>query len=300
MRSINPLLEYLPPKAGDSFFLSEFDSPYFATPWHYHAEIELVYIVESTGKRFVGNSISDFKSGDLSLLGSNLPHLYQNPHPYYQNDSEYRAKSIVLHFLPSSLGPGFFNLPETNKVALLLEKAKLGMDITGTTKNQIVKKLHELLLLSGLKRIICLLEIIDILSNTTEYDYISKKQVSGFNESDATRLNIVLQYILQNYQQEVSLGNAAAKACMTRTSFCRYFKERTKRTFFEFIKELRLTHAAKLLQEEKGPVADAAYLSGYSSLTNFNRQFKEKFSLSPVKYRAQIKISGNEAETLLF
>ncbi len=140
MNLIDPLLEYLPPKFEETFFIESFDLPYFGTPWHYHAEFELVLVKESHGKRFVGNSVSNFNSGDLSFLGSNLPHLYLNPPDYYEKDSKYRAKSIVLHFRPEAFG-NLFSLPEFKKTQMLFDKAKYGMDITGKSRNQIISVL---------------------------------------------------------------------------------------------------------------------------------------------------------------
>ena len=241
MKLVNPLLEYLPPRPGESFFVNRFDFSYFATPWHYHPELELVLIEESSGKRFVGNNITEFSSGDLSFFGQNVPHLYQNPASYYLEKSELRAKSTVLHFLPSALGNDFLKLPEAQKIPQLLEKAKFGMDIFGLAKQQIISKMDLLLGSKGLQRTIYLLEIVNILCETSQYKLICGEQIAGYNHSDSARLHEIVQYIMQNYQREIKLEAAAAIVFMTPTSFCRFFKERTKRTFFEYVKDLRLT-----------------------------------------------------------
>lgn len=283
---MKPVLEHLPLEDKESFFTRAFELPYFGTPWHYHPEYELVLVLESEGKRFVGNSITDFKKNDLSFFGSNLPHLYRNPPEYYEKGSELKARSIVIHFLETSLGRDFFALPQARKIKQFFERSKQGIDILGETKKKIIVKMQAMLETAGFQRLIYLLEILNILAETTEYNLISGPGIVGHNISDSERLDKVFHYILQNFHRGIKLEEVASLIYMTRTSFCRFFLERTKRTFSDYLTEVRLNHAARLLIEENMSVARVAYDSGYNNLSNFNRQFREKYKINPKKYKS--------------
>jgi len=289
---MKPVLEHLPPEGEESFFAKAFDLPYFGTPWHYHPEFELVLVVKSQGKRFIGNFVSDFQEGDLSFLGPNLPHLYKNRPIYYEPASLLRAQSIVIHFSESSLGADFLALPQARKFHRLFERSRQGMDILANTKRLVSERMMRLLQTSGMKRLICLLEILDILADTTEYTLISEPGIVGNNTLDTDRLNSVFQYVLQHFYREITLEEVADLIHMTRTSFCRFFRERTKRSFSSLLADVRLNHAAKRLIESKDSIVGISYACGYNNLSNFNRQFKAKTGLSPRQYRQTYKNLG--------
>lgn len=282
---MNPILEYLIPEEEESFSVKAFDLPYFNTPWHYHPEFELVLITKSKGNRFIGNDVSDFEEGDLTFIGSNLPHLFKNSSSYYHDSSNLRAQSIVIQFLKKFIGNDFWLLPQAKKFDTLFNKSQQGMDITGETKKRLIQKMQSILLVKGIERLICLLEILSLLADTTEYKLISDTGIIGHNAIDAHRLNTVFQYILEHYQHKIELEDVAALIYMTRTSFCRFFQERTKRTFFDILTDVRLTQASKLLVESTTSIAGICYECGYNNLSNFNRNFKKKYLITPHTYR---------------
>lgn len=282
---MNPVLEHLPPIQQESFFAKAFDLPYFGTPWHYHPEFELVLVMKSKGKRFIGNAISDFNELDLSFLGPNLPHLYKNTNDYYTNTPDFKAKSIIIHFSEKSFGAGFLDLPQTKKLRDLFGRSQYGIDILGKTKKIIIRKMKKLLVSSGLKRLILLIEILDIIAESNECSLICPNIIKGNNALDAGRLDQVFQYVMENFQNEISLEDVAKITFMTRTSFCRFFVERTKRTFSDFLIDFRLNHAGKLLIETNKTIIEISEKSGYTNLSNFNRKFKYKYGISPKEYR---------------
>ncbi len=281
------IYEHLPVGKEESFFVAGFEYPYFSAPWHYHPEFELVHVVESTGKRFVGNAMSDFGPGDLSFLGPDLPHLYKNPASYYEKNSTLKARSIVVHFTRDSVGKDFWGLPQAKKINELFALSAKGIDITGKTRKTIIEKLYVMIETTGFQRLMLLLEILDILSETSDISMISDTFIPRNNLQDADRLNKVFQYIMQHFHENIKLDDVAALVFMTRTSFCRFFLERTKRTFSDYLKEVRLNNAIKLLVEKNHTVAMAGTKSGYNNISNFNRMFKEKFNMSPQKFRQQ-------------
>jgi AraC-like DNA-binding protein len=286
---LKPVLEYLPRGAKESFVVRFFEYSYYPTPWHYHPEYELVLVTESEGKRFIGDDISDFSPGNLAFIGPNLPHLYRNHERYYQGLTSLKATSIVVHLLEDSLGRDMLALPESAELRKLFDRSVKGMDIKGATNRIVSEKLHELLTLEGFSRWLKLVEILHALAVTDEYSHISKHAIVGQHEKDNERLNKVIEHVMLSFQQEIKLEEVARELNMTPPAFSRYFKKRTRKTFSDFISEIRLGHASKLLQEDNLSVAEICFDSGFNNLSNFNRQFKELYKMSPMQYKKQYK-----------
>jgi AraC-like DNA-binding protein len=283
---MKPALEHLPLENGQSFVVKYFDYKYYPTPWHYHPELEIVLVTESTGKRFIGDHITDFKPGNLALLGPNIPHTYRNDDKYYEENSILRAKSIVIHFTSASLTNDFLNLPEANMLNRLFEASAFGLEITGKTNEKVSNKLFDIVSYTGLKRWICLIEILlDIASGNTDVTRITQSPYAGYNEKESTRMCNVLNWVMINLTNSITLEDAAAVAQMNPNAFSRFFSLRTRKTFSEFIKELRLQKAAKLLIESELPVTEICFECGYNNISNFNRQFLNYYSMNPVKYK---------------
>jgi AraC-like DNA-binding protein len=284
---MQPILEHLPKKKEESFVVKYFDYPYYPTPWHYHPEYELVLVTASTGKRFIGDNISEFGPGNLAFIGPDLPHTYRNDDKYYQRSSKQRAQSIVVHFLESSLGHDFLSLPESKPLRNLFARSVRGLDITGRSNRAVSEKMKELLSLGGLARWLKLVEILQLLSATKEYRYISRAPVLGQNEKESDRMAVVLDYVLQHFSAEIRVSDVAKLLNMAENSFSRYFSRRTRKTFTSFVNEIRLNHACKLLTENKMSVAQVCYECGFNNLSNFNKQFKQLYQQTPLAYRKQ-------------
>jgi len=284
---MKPVLEHLPNNVDESFVVKLYDCDYYPTPWHFHPEYELVLVTESTGKRFVGDNISNFEPGNLAFLGPNLPHFYRNESVYYEPGSGHRAQSIAIQFLETSFGNIFSSIPETNKINGLFTKSARGLNITGTTNKIISAGMFELLELKGFKRWMKLLEMLELLANTTEFNFISGSGIKGVNEKESDRMEKVLEFVMNNYQNDISLKEAAAVANMAENSFSRYFSHRTRKTFTRYVNEVRLSHAGQLLVENKKNIIDICYECGFTNLSNFNRQFNKLYHSSPQHYRKE-------------
>lgn len=285
---MKPALEHLPRQKNESFVVKYFDYHYYPTPWHYHPELELVLVTESTGKRFIGNHITEFKPGNLALLGANIPHTYKNEEKYYQEGAQLRAKSIVIHFTRESLGNDFLKLPEAAHVNKLFEREAYGLDINGELNRSISKKLHDIVTLEGLKRWICLTEMLhEIAAAKKGLTQVCKQEYKGYNEKESNRLNNVMNWVMANLENELSLDAAAEIAEMNSNAFSRFFSMRTRKTFSAYIKELRLQKAATLLIESELPVTEICFDCGYNNISNFNRQFLDYYHMNPLKFRKQ-------------
>ncbi len=282
---MKPVLEYLPRSADESFVTRHFDYFYYPTPWHFHPEYELVLVTESTGKRFIGDAISEFGPGNLALIGPYLPHHYRNDRKYYDRKSRLRAKSIVVHFKEDSFGEHFFKLPESEKIQSLLHRSVKGLDVSGRTNKLISKKLLDLLKAKAFDRWIRLLDILNILSESRDLEYICNEVITGQNASETNRMNRIIDFVLKNFDREISLSEAASIAHMAENSFSRYFSQRTRKSFTGFVNEVRLNHASRLLAETSKNITEISMDCGFNNLSNFNRQFRKLYKSSPKEIR---------------
>jgi len=273
----------------NSFVLQKDNYPYYPTPWHYHPEYELVLVVKSTGIRIVGDHEERFSDGDLVFMGPNLPHAYQNDPIYYQGDPSLRAEAIVIHFKEDFLGKDFFSLPEMIHVNQLFHKAKFGIKILGHSRQQVSAMMYDMYRLNGHQRIIRLLSILEMLSASEELQLLANPGfVRQHSVSDNDRITRVNEYIMRNFQKDISLAEVAEIANMSVPSFCRFFKASTRKAFSNFLNEVRIGHACKLLLEDRDNISSICYESGFNNMSNFNRQFKKLKAKSPLQYRQRV------------
>lgn len=284
---MKPQLLKISNPADYSFNLFVQDAPYFSTPWHYHPEYEIVLVLESTGKRFVGSSITDFKAGDLCMIGSYLPHYYRNDEEFYAKDYKFNAKSLVIHFLEDFMGDKFLQLPESQSIKALLERSKRGLSFGEKTIAKVTPKFKNLPNLTGMERLLEMIAILKILSESEDKQDLTTNPISLRNEVDSARMNKVFEFVMLKYQEEIQLKDVADLANMSESAFSRYFKKRTRRTFTQFLAEIRIEHACKLLMVDKLSVAEISFESGFNNLSNFNRQFKAIKKITPLTYRTK-------------
>jgi AraC-like DNA-binding protein len=269
-----------------SFSLTHSTGPNFGRIWHFHPELELHYTIRGRGVRLIGDNVNNFSEGELILLGENLPHTWRCDECYYKNDPSVSIEAIVLQFLPECLGKGFYELPETYIISKLYEKARQGMLIEGRTKAQIIDLLFESEKAEGLGRLIGFLEIIKTLSETEEYSTIASAHAFyKSSEKENIRLNNVYTYTLANFRKEITLQEVAATSNLSVTSFCRYFKMMTKKPYYDFLIEIRVSHACRMLIEDKYPIEVLCFDCGFNNISNFYRHFKKVTGMTPREYK---------------
>lgn len=281
-----PLLQKLPLTFGSSFLIDRFESPYFDTPWHYHQEIEIVLCDGGFGKKFVGNHVSDYSEGDLAILGSNLPHWYCADDACYQHQ---KPASIVIHFLVDCFGKDFFESEEMTEIKYFLKTANLGIEFYGETRTKIQEKIQSLLNADKVARMLGLIEILHLMSTTKEYQFLSENAIVGVSKKDSERMNEVFNYVIKNFKNDINLSEIANKTRFSEAAFCRYFKLRTQKTFVEFVNEIRIEYACKLLAENDLNILEICYESGFKNLSNFNRQFRKYTNNNPKTYRKKME-----------
>ncbi len=275
------ILEKISPTENYSFKAMDFRVRRFRSPFHYHPEIELTFIASSSGQRFVGDHIGRFASGDLVLMGPNLPHMYINDETFTGP-----AHSICWQFLPECLGPDFFQRAEMKEIRLLLEKSKVGLSFYGRTRDKVAVLMAQFWNHEGTARILAFLNVLEILARSKDYRTLASPAYSpSLSLYQGERINRVCELISKKFKEGITQSEAARMARMSGPSFSRFFKRATNKTFRSFLNEVRIGYASQLLSETDHTVAEACYESGFGNLSNFNRQFLKLKKVSPRVYR---------------
>lgn len=280
-------------KNTDSFVnerlnITKKEIPCLDSSWHYHAQYELLYISMSNGIRFVGDNVSQFFPGELVLVGPYLPHLWRNDLSYYTEDDVNKVKTIVIKFTKDFIGEGTFNNPEFSDINNLLEQSKFGVSFGAEMSKNLNDELIGIIDLSPAAQSIKLLDILYRLSLSDDKSVLSATDMRQYTTDNSHRIDTVLKYISDNYANYIGLDDVADIACMTTNSFCRFFKKMTNKSFTEFLNEVRIRNAARLLVQEDLPISEVCDMVGYKSVTNFNRQFKQIMDSTPKNYRQVI------------
>jgi AraC-like DNA-binding protein len=272
---------------NSSLLIKKIEAHHYTSPFHFHDLCELNYVVDSCGKRMVGDSIRNFSSGDLVLMSPDLPHIWYNDPSVLNGPPEIKlAKAVVVYFPFDFLARLTNDNTVISKTQKLLERAKRGLKFYGETYQQVSIKLDKINEKGGLNQIIDFLEIISILIESQEYEELaSVGYTHSFSEKDTERMNNVFKYLVQNFTNPISLEEISAIANMTPPAFSNFFKKRTQKCFTTFLNEIRIGHACKLLQNPEIPIADICYSSGFQNFTNFNKLFKQFTGKIPRDYR---------------
>ncbi|NKI33455.1 AraC family transcriptional regulator [Croceivirga thetidis] len=281
-----PSLETIEPTFGNSFTYNKYesDSAKDHTTWHYHPEIELVYIKGGAGKRQIGSHVSYFRDGDLILIGSNLPHC-----GFMGKNSGIEGQTVI-HMKMDFLGNDFFEIPEMQNIQKLFEIAKGGISFGGMTKKKIGDKMEVMEYQSDFQRLLSILNVLNDLAQSEDYSVLNAEGFALPTEvKDNDRISIVFNYVKTNFTESISLEEIADLVSMTVPSFCRYFKKTTNKTFTQFVNEYRLVHASKLLAEQKMSITEVCFACGFNNFSHFNKSFKSFTGQNPSEYRNQLK-----------
>ncbi len=283
---MKPTLRKAVPDPEYSFIIRKDRGESMRNNWHYHPEYELLYIKRSTGIWLVGDYIGHFQSGDIILLGPDLPHSFRHDYKYLMERDAEPGEAIVALFVKELFGSAFLNLPETKGIRHILTLAGKGLKITGKTMETVAGIMERVLYESPGGKLISLLHILQAIAEGNEYEILAS---NGFtyesDKIDNARINAIFEYTFNNYQNQVTIEEVAALVNIGKHSFCRYFKEKTKKTFIQFLTEVRIGKACRLLIEEDMNAAEVCYSCGYNSISHFNHQFKVIKNKSPLEFK---------------
>ncbi|GLU50953.1 AraC family transcriptional regulator [Dyadobacter frigoris] len=288
---MKPHFHKVPIKSQNSFSIRHEQESSFGTVWHYHPELELHYLIKGHGVRFIGDDISNFSDGELILLGENLPHTWR----VEGGTGSSAVEVIIIHFLPDCLGADLLNLPEAYLIPKLFEKAKKGLVVNGKAKEEVITLMRSAVTMQNLDRLIALLTILKILAETNETETITSAHAFyKSNDSETLRLNKVYAYTLSNYKNPITLQEVAAIANLGVTSFCRYFKLMTKKTYNDFLVEIRISHACRFLIEDRQTIEVICFECGFNNISNFYRHFKNVTDMTPLEYKRKYLFKGKK------
>ncbi|WP_100074142.1 AraC family transcriptional regulator [Chryseobacterium camelliae] len=284
MKHSHPSFEAIKPNIGSSFTSLKFltNENIKSHVWHYHPEVELIYVCKGSGKRQIGSNISYFSDGDLVLIGSNLPHCGLT------NENTNNEYEMVIQFKPDFLGEAIWETPEMQRIVSLLEKSKAGIVFGDHIKKEIGEKILDMHESSSLDRLIRFLGILDELALTQDFRILNAgKYYLQTQVEDNDRINVIFNYVKDHFREQMTLEEIADLANMKVPSFCRYFKKITNKTFTQFVNEYRITHSLKLLAEQPLSITEVCFESGFNNFSYFNKTFKEYVKKSPSQYRKE-------------
>lgn len=288
-----PVFEQVADIPNASFSIENVVKPYFTSLWHFHPQVEIIGIERGNGTVFVGDYIGPFGPGTVALIGSNVPHVWQNDANHFSKDSGLIAESRVIKFNETFGGDVFLQLPELVRVRQLFLQSQRGLLFSGDTAGELFNEIRILFEHEGMERLIRLMRLLHRMSETTEYQLMASSAFTNvYDQNDCDRMSRIYKFVTSNFRTEISLSQAAEIAHLSETAFCRYFKSRTLKTFSYFVNEIRVGHACKLLIETDKSIFDVCCESGFNHLSNFYKQFKLYRHCTPHEYRDKYRVIG--------
>jgi AraC-like DNA-binding protein len=283
---MQPKLEKVPIHLTSSIYVKREITPYMDYPWHYHPEFEIIFVEKSYGIRLMGNHIGNFNDGDLMFISPNLPHVWRNDKDFYENNKDLFVDVYVIQFHEDALTKGFFDLPEFTHIKELFKRGQQGVLIIKEADKKLISELIKGVYKSnGIERLILFFRTLEIIANTTDYQLLSSLgYTNSVSNADTERINRVMNYMMDNYKQKIELDEIADLVNLNRSSFCRYFKNKTHKTCSQFLNEIRIANACKLLITGEMTISQICYEIGYNNISHFNRQFKLINGLTAKEY----------------
>ncbi|MCH7415441.1 AraC family transcriptional regulator [Belliella sp. R4-6] len=288
---MKPLLYQVPRNIDEPVRVLKECHQHFYDNLHFHSEYQIMTIIEGKGTYFIGDAFGNFNSGDTFIIGANLPHFFRSNKEYYSSESGLLSQNISILFSPDALGEKFKELQEFHAINRFLEKSKSGLFLTGVAREKLFKFSKKITKKNGFDRLIYLFKIFNYLSQTEDIETLSHVTYeSEIKAGDTEKINSVIGFLLDNFTRDISLADAADVANLSVNAFCRYFKRHTRKTFSQFLNEIRIGNACRQLVEEDLSVKEAAFKSGYYNISYFNRQFKTITGCTPSSYCRNINI----------
>ena len=272
----------IPKPLHENLIVQEDRQAQFYGQLHHHKELQLSLILRGKGKLIVGDSVHPFECGDFFAIAAHSPHLFSN------EPSEDGVHMITLFFTDRTFGENFFELPDLVQLRSFFKLAKVGFRLLSHRKS-IAQLMQHIVASDKLDRFIGLLKILKVLGSARKQPLTRFLYTREIGISEGRRMQSIFDYTIKNFQEEITLEKASNIVHMSTNAFCRFFKQRTNKTYFQFLIELRIEHACQLLLDEdrEMSIMEISEQSGFSSISNFNRQFKKLKGVVPTIYAYQ-------------
>lgn len=253
--------------------------PQFYDRYHQHEEVQLSFIVSGSGQLLIGNNVSTFSRGDLIGIGSNLPHMFKS------DSTNELSQMITVFFLKNGFGTSFFNLEEMNVLQNGFNRIDNGFKCANISL-EIKNIFFSLTTNSKFENFLGLLKLLNIIGSFPNESVLLFGGFSKIPKNQGERLQTVMNFVLEYYASPIKLEEVSSSVYMSKNAFCRFFKQRTNKTFFQFLSEVRIHHAKqKLLTQLDKSVNEIALECGFNSISNFNKQFKDITGNNPIYFR---------------
>jgi AraC-like DNA-binding protein/mannose-6-phosphate isomerase-like protein (cupin superfamily) len=264
------------------------EMPYFTYPWHFHDEYEILLVLEGFGTRFIADNIEQFQSGDLVLIGSNVPHFWRSDDIYMSSNGKLNVKYIVIQFPGDFLKEEIKNYPEYHLIGELLSRSTRGIKFDSVVGEKFARKIKSIARKNGLERILLLQDLLQFMAKTTDYKLLAGELYKAeMHDFTTDRLTKVMLYLNTNYQNKIELDQVAEIANLHPSAFCRYFKGKTGKSLSEYVNDMRIGYACRLIIEGKMSISQIGFESGFNNISNFNRTFKKNTGFTPSDYYHQ-------------
>lgn len=277
--------EITPLNNDDLFILLNNKNAKFDYPIHFHPDFELNLVMNTNGKRIIGDSVEEFVGMDLALIGPNLPHVWKAP-------STPQTHVITVQFHDQFLNSFLLSKRLFVPIREMLERAARGIDFAGDIKQRVAPRLIELSRSHGFSTALDFFSILYDLATSHDQRLLANASYdtsSIMRESKSRRISVICKYIEENYNKNISLGDIASQIGMSESAASHFFRKRTNRSFVSYLSDVRIGHATKMLIETSHSIAEICYMCGYTNLSNFNRMFKKAKDQTPSEYRAALQ-----------
>jgi AraC-like DNA-binding protein len=270
-----------------SFIVHNERSPF--APWHHHPEYELVLILKGKGRRMVGDHVDRFEENDLVFTGPFLPHQWICDSENSENIENLQNEAFVIQFVYDFLGDKFFELPENTSLKKFLRESSRGYEFCGKSKREIISILQRMSSMNDVERLYALFAVFEIFQASNDYHYLSSPaSVESFLLEDNEPMKKTLQYILQNFQKQIQIKDLLEITNMSYATFYSSFKRAYILSFKDYLLNIRVGYACKLLIDETLNISQIAYDCGFENISNFNRQFKRIKNITPSQFQKQL------------
>ena len=277
MREITPIT------SEDLFVVLNHYNAKFDFPVHYHPEYELNLVLNSKGKRIIGDSIQDYGNPDMVLIGPNTPHAWTG-----NTNGKGNAHVVTIQFDREFFSENMLTKKFASAIRDLFEKSVRGILFPVETIEALKDRIIKLSELHGFDSFMGFLSVIyDLSISRNQKILASQGYVGQFDTIHSQRISKVIDYLQENLINDIKLKQVANLVNMSETAFSHFFKKRTQRSFSDYLTDMRISYAARLILETDKNISEICFISGFNNLSNFNRTFKGRYNCTPGELRSQ-------------
>jgi YesN/AraC family two-component response regulator len=278
--------EITPIRDEDLFVVLNHPNAKFDYAIHFHSDYEINMVLNTKGKRIVGDNVTEYDGIDLVMIGPNIPHRWLS------DNEEDSAHVVTIQFHKEILEYPIINKKVFHQLRQLFFDSSYGIEFSHDTKMQMKDIILNLPYKQGVASALGFFKILHYLSISKNQRMLLESNSNldfAIRESKSRRINKVITYIQEHFQEEITLSYIAGSLGMSESAFSHFFKKRTNRSFVDYLNDIRVGHASKLLYETTHTIAEVCYTSGFNNVSNFNRIFKKKKGQTPSTYRKNIQ-----------